>query len=245
MRMSQLVSTLTAAMLCAVLGASGPLSAQEPEARIGLAPTTPNMTSNKAAMEHPLYGGVAVVRNPSLIPPAESLTDFPVEPVSAGIVPAKYRRQTVAYDGLELPGTIVVDPAQRFLYFVLEGGQAIRYGVGVGRAGFSWSGEATVQLKRKWPRWLPPEEMVFRDDRAKTWSNGMPGGPKNPLGARALYLYANGQDTLFRIHGTNEPQSIGKAMSSGCIRMLNQDVAELFERVQKGTPVVVLESGQI
>jgi lipoprotein-anchoring transpeptidase ErfK/SrfK len=203
------------------------------------------LTSNKAAMEHPIYGGAAVVRNPALIPPPESLTDFPIERTNASLIPARFRRQTVAYDGLEAPGTIVVDPTARFLYYVLEGGQAVRYGVGVGRAGFSWSGDATVQLKRKWPRWLPPEEMVFRDDRAKTWSNGMPGGPKNPLGARALYLYANGADTLYRIHGTNEPQSIGKAMSSGCIRMLNEDVAELFDRVQKGTPVVVLGSGPI
>jgi lipoprotein-anchoring transpeptidase ErfK/SrfK len=203
-------------------------------------PPPPPMTSNPALKEHPLYGGEAVVRDPSLIPPAESPVDYQITPVKKSIIASKFRRQIVAYDGFELPGTIVVDPQARFLYYVMEGGQAVRYGVGVGRAGFSWSGDATVQLKRKWPRWLPPEEMVFRDDKAKTWANGMPGGPENPLGARALYLYANGVDTLYRIHGTNDPASIGKAMSSGCIRMLNEDVADLFDRVTKGTPVIVL-----
>ncbi len=198
------------------------------------------MTSNPALKEHPLYGGTAVVRDPALIPPPESPTDFEITPVAATLIPHKFRRQIVPYDGFEPEGTIVVDPQARYLYYVLSGGQAVRYGVGVGRAGFAWSGNASIQLKRKWPRWLPPEEMVFRDDKAKTWANGMPGGPENPLGARALYLYSNGEDTLFRIHGTNDPSSIGKAMSSGCIRMLNEDVAELFDRVQKGTPVIVL-----
>ncbi len=211
----------------------------EPE--LTAAPTVPiaPLTSNPALREHPLYGGEAVVRDPSLIPPPESPIDFKINVVAKTDIPPRFRKQLVAFDGLESPGTIVVDPQSRFLYFVLENGQAMRYGVGVGRAGFAWSGEAVVQLKRRWPRWLPPEEMVFRDDKAKTWANGMPGGPNNPLGARALYLYANGADTLFRIHGTNDPSSIGKAMSSGCIRMLNEDVAELFERVAKGTPVIV------
>jgi lipoprotein-anchoring transpeptidase ErfK/SrfK len=182
------------------------------------------------------------VRDPTLIPPAESPVDFKIEPVSSSIVAARYRRQIVPYAGLELPGTIVIDPQSRFLFLIKDGGQAVRFGVGVGRAGFAWSGDATVQLKRRWPRWLPPEEMVFRDANAKVWANGMPGGPKNPLGARALYLYANGQDTLYRIHGTNDPASIGKAMSSGCIRMLNEDIADLFDQVNKGTPVVVLSA---
>ncbi|MFO1034788.1 MAG: L,D-transpeptidase [Hyphomicrobiales bacterium] len=141
-----------------------------------------------------------------------------------------------------MPGTTTVDPTQRFLFYVLGDGTAIRYGVGVGRAGFAWSGEAEIRMKRRWPRWLPPEEMTVRDVHAAEWVNGMPGGPENPLGARALYLFANGQDTLYRIHGTNDPSSIGKAMSSGCIRMLNEDVADLFDRVQIGTHVVVLSA---
>ncbi len=180
--------------------------------------------------------------DPALLPPAESPVDFPVEPADLGKIPNKFRRQLVAYDGPEWPGTIVVDPGRRFLYHVREGGQAIRYGVGVGRAGFSWSGEAKIGLKRRWPRWLPPHEMVVRDENAAKWANGMPGGPENPLGARALYLYANGTDTFYRIHGTNDPSSIGKAMSSGCIRMLNQDVAALYLVVPVGSQVVVRAS---
>jgi lipoprotein-anchoring transpeptidase ErfK/SrfK len=114
--------------------------------------------------------------------------------------------------------------------------------VGVGREGFAWSGNAVVGMRRKWPRWIPPESMVERDVHAQKWANGMPGGPDNPLGARALYLFANNNDTLYRIHGTNEPASIGKAMSSGCIRMLNEDIVDLFDRVKIGTPVKVLGS---
>jgi lipoprotein-anchoring transpeptidase ErfK/SrfK len=110
----------------------------------------------------------------------------------------------------------------------------------VGRSGFAWSGAAVVGMKRRWPRWVPPEDMIYRDEKAAKWMNGMPGGPENPLGARALYLHSNGEDTLYRIHGTNEPRSIGKAMSSGCIRMLNENVDELYLRVEIGTPVTVL-----
>jgi lipoprotein-anchoring transpeptidase ErfK/SrfK len=194
-----------------------------------------------AAQEHGLYGGDAIpFRDEALIPPPESPVDFEIEPIDLNDIPDRYHKQLVEYGGTEEPGTIVIDPAERFLYLVGNDGLAIRYGVGVGRAGFSWSGEAKIGMKRKWPRWLPPEDMVYRDAKAAEWVNGMPGGPKNPLGARALYLYANGQDTLYRIHGTNEPTSIGKAMSSGCIRMLNEDVADLFERVDKGARVVVL-----
>jgi lipoprotein-anchoring transpeptidase ErfK/SrfK len=140
----------------------------------------------------------------------------------------------------EPPGTVVVDPSQRFLYLVTSEGRAIRYGIGVGREGFAWNGVATVQMKRQWPSWHPPVEMQARDARAREWRNGMPGGPTNPLGARALYLYRNGRDTLYRIHGTNEPRSIGRAVSSGCIRLLNADVIDLYNRVPIGTRVVVL-----
>jgi lipoprotein-anchoring transpeptidase ErfK/SrfK len=180
--------------------------------------------------------------DPALLPPPESEIDFPIEEVPERRIKRRFRRQLVAYQGSEEPGTIVVDPDNRFLYLVLAYGEAIRYGVGVGRQGFEWSGNAQVAMKRRWPRWVPPREMVARDPRAAEWPNGMPGGPDNPLGARALYLYANGVDTLYRIHGTNEPSSIGKALSSGCIRMLNQDVADLFDRVAIRTPVVVLPS---
>ena len=177
--------------------------------------------------------------DPALLPPAESETDFEIRPISLTKIPKQFRRQLVAYDGPEQPGTIVVDPSARYLYHVHEAGEATRYGVGVGRAGFAWSGVAEVGMKRRWPRWVPPREMVARDPNAAKWANGQPGGPDNPLGARALYLYANGADTMYRIHGTNDPSSIGKAKSSGCVRMLNQDVAELFLQVPLKTPVVV------
>jgi lipoprotein-anchoring transpeptidase ErfK/SrfK len=180
--------------------------------------------------------------DPALLPPPESPIDYPIAEIPPRRIRKKFRRQMVEFDGPEMPGTIVVDPDQRFLYHVLFYGSAVRYGVGVGRAGFAWAGEAKVGMKRRWPRWVPPREMVDRDERAREWVNGQPGGPENPMGARALYLYANGEDTLYRIHGTNEPQSIGKAMSSGCIRMLNQDIAELYDNVIVGTPVIVRAS---
>jgi lipoprotein-anchoring transpeptidase ErfK/SrfK len=197
------------------------------------------------AAPHPLYGGEEAapsLRDESLLPPPESPEDFEIELSDLSEIPERFHRQIVTYEGLDEPGTIVVDPGQRLLYYVMDNGSAVRYGIGVGRAGFAWSGEAQIAMKRRWPRWVPPEEMVYRDAKAMQWVNGMPGGPENPLGARALYLYADGKDTLYRIHGTNEPSSIGKAMSSGCIRMLNEDVADLFERTAKGTKVVVLQA---
>jgi lipoprotein-anchoring transpeptidase ErfK/SrfK len=200
------------------------------------------MAAGARAGTHPLYGGDDFAQDPALYPPPESPVDFPIETVSLNAIPGKFRRQMVRYEGQEMPGTIVIDPDSRHLLLVMENGEALQFGVGVGRQGFAWSGEAVIGMKRKWPRWLPPTEMVFRDEKAQKWSNGMPGGPENPLGARALYLYANGADTLYRIHGTNDPSSIGKAMSSGCIRMLNQDVAELYDRVQVNSRVVVLPS---
>ena len=180
--------------------------------------------------------------DPALLPPAESPIDFPIAEIPPRKIKKQFRRQMVEFDGPEEPGTLVVDPDNRFLYQVLAYGSAMRYGVGVGRAGFAWEGNAQIGMKRRWPRWVPPREMVDRDERAKPWVNGQPGGPENPLGARALYLYAGGQDTLYRIHGTNQPESIGKAMSSGCIRMLNQDIAELYDNVIVGTPVRVRPS---
>ncbi|MEJ0097079.1 MAG: L,D-transpeptidase [Bauldia sp.] len=139
------------------------------------------------------------------------------------------------------PGTVVVDPGDRFLYLILDGGKAMRYGIGVGKEGFAWSGEAHVQDKQHWPKWFPPDDMIQRDPTLKQYAKGEAGGPRNPLGARAMYLYtAGGVDTLYRIHGTNDPLSIGKAVSSGCVRMLDQDVIDLYERVPVGTKVIVL-----
>ncbi|WP_196501968.1 L,D-transpeptidase [Aestuariivirga litoralis] len=196
-----------------------------------------------AMAAHPLYGGVDFTRDPNLIPPPESDTDFPISSYESNLAP-QFRAQQVTIGVSNPAGAIVIDPDNHFLYFMLGGDQAIRYGVGVGREGFAWSGDALIGMKRRWPRWLPPESMVERDANARKWANGMPGGPTNPLGARALYLFANGQDTLYRIHGTNEPSSIGKSMSSGCIRMLNENVADLFDRVPVGSHVRVLPSQQ-
>lgn len=169
---------------------------------------------------------------------------FPVAAVDLGEIDPEFLRREVSYRTSEQPGTIVVDPANHFLYLVRDGGKAIRYGVGVGREGFGWSGAATIDRKAAWPTWTPPAEMVARDPKAAPWAKGMPGGPDNPLGARALYLYQNGRDTIYRIHGTNEPWTIGQSLSSGCIRMLNQDVINLYNRVPLGTKTVVLRSGQ-
>ncbi|WP_395666229.1 L,D-transpeptidase [Methylocella sp.] len=137
----------------------------------------------------------------------------------------------------EPPGTIVVDTRTRHLYLVQPGGRAIQYGIGVGRQGFEWKGAARVGRKAEWPRWVPPKEML---KRRPDLPESMEGGLENPLGARALYLYQGNKDTLFRIHGTNEPNTIGQAVSSGCIRMMNADVMDLYERVGVGARVVVL-----
>jgi lipoprotein-anchoring transpeptidase ErfK/SrfK len=157
-------------------------------------------------------------------------------------VPEAYRRQEVPYATPHASGTLVVDTGARFLYLVLGDGRALRYGIGVGRDGFQWSGTAEIGRKASWPRWTPPKAMVARDRFAAKWARGMPGGLKNPLGARALYLFKNGADTLFRIHGTNQPSSIGQAASSGCVRMLNADIVDLYDRVGTGAEVVVINA---
>ena len=150
-------------------------------------------------------------------------------------------RAQVDYPTDQPPGTIIVDPNDKYLYLVQEGGKALRYGVGVGKAGLEFTGSANVQYKRQWPRWTPTRDMIARSPEInQQWANGMEGGPENPLGARALYLFKDGQDTLYRIHGTNQPWSIGEAVSSGCIRMMNQDVIDLYSRVPDGSKVVVL-----
>ena len=151
-------------------------------------------------------------------------------------------KQIVSYPTNEAPGTIIVNTSERRLYYILGGGQAIKYGVGVGRQGFQWSGVAKVGGKREWPAWHPPAEMIERElvQYGRQLPSRMEGGPGNPLGARALYLYEGGKDTLYRIHGTNDPRSIGLATSSGCIRMLNEEVIDLYDRVSMGAKVIVI-----
>ena len=169
----------------------------------------------------------------------ESVPDgaFEIKKVNFELLDPEFRRQLVPYTGRDLPGTLVVDPKNHFLYSVREGGQAVRYGVGVGREGFGWNGLASVGRKAEWPDWIPPKEMRLRQPELP---ERMPGGPENPLGARALYLYEGNRDTLYRIHGTFEPWTIGTNVSSGCIRMLNEEVADLYLRTPIGTRVVVL-----
>lgn len=157
-------------------------------------------------------------------------------------IPRQFLRQYVADPTGQSPGSLVVDTSDHFLYFVQPGGQALRYGVGLGRAGFEWAGDAVVQYKRRWPKWTPPDSMIGRQPELEKYSmrnGGMQPGLKNPLGARALYLFQNGEDTLYRLHGSPEWSSIGKSVSSGCVRLINQDVIDLFDRVPNKTPVLV------
>ena len=157
------------------------------------------------------------------------------------VLAPKYQPQLVGFTPIYAPGTVVVDPKNRFLYLVEGPGVARRYGVGVGRAGLAWSGTAEVARKAKWPSWRPTKSMIKRNPKKYgKYAGGVPGGRNNPLGSRALYLYRNGRDTYYRIHGTTEPWTVGRAVSNGCIRMINEHVADLYEKVPVGTPVVVL-----
>jgi lipoprotein-anchoring transpeptidase ErfK/SrfK len=206
----------------------------------GVAPTPRMLHSGDRVPEErfePSYAppvAAAPVRTPirlAALPSAQA-----VEPAVETIARApdpRYARQVVAFDGPQRAGTIVVDTPGKFLYLVQPGHQAIRYGIGVGRPGFAWSGLKTISQKREWPDWTPPEEMIRR---RPDLPRHMAGGPGNPLGARALYLGSS----LYRIHGTNEPHTIGQNVSSGCIRMMNEDVIDLYERTPVGTRVEVL-----
>ena len=186
--------------------------------------------------------------DPAMVAMYAAVEDGPVlvPAVDVRRVDPQYLRQIVVLPPQiqERPGTIVVDPNNRHLYLVQENGQALRYGIGVGRQGFGWAGDATIHNKQEWPKWFPPAEMMARDEKAAQYADGMEGGLENPLGARALYLWQGKQDTLYRLHGTNDPASIGKAVSSGCIRMFNQDIIDLYSRVPVGTRVVVLAGGR-
>ncbi|BDA86967.1 hypothetical protein Sa4125_45090 [Aureimonas sp. SA4125] len=173
--------------------------------------------------------------------------DFALPAIPSDKIDPKYLRQRVVYDagGYE-EGTVVVDTGNRFLYVIERGGTAMRYGIGVGKAGFSWAGEAKIGDKQHWPRWFPPMEMIDRRDDLEKFRDGkgMDPGIDNPLGARALYLYQGNKDTLYRLHGSPEWRSIGTAASSGCIRLMNQDIIDLYERIPLGARVVVLQGSE-
>ncbi|WP_455465662.1 L,D-transpeptidase [Bartonella sp. B39] len=179
-----------------------------------------------------LYG--PVTNEPYLLPAIDLSTIDP-----------KFWRQKVLYYTSYPPGTLVIDTQECFLYLIGENGEALRYGIGVGKEGLAFEGEGVVQRKRRWPNWAPTAAMMAREpERYGHLGKGMPPGPDNPLGARALYLFKNGQDTFFRIHGSHESWSIGRAISSGCIRLLNQDIIDLYDRVPAGSRVVVLQNSE-
>ncbi len=167
---------------------------------------------------------------------------FTIPGIDIRKIPQQFWRQEVDYSGREPPGTIVVNTTERFLYLVEAGGRATRYGVGVGREeGLNFRGTATIARKAEWPHWTPTANMIrTQPEKYGPYASGMEGGLKNPLGARALYLYRNGKDTHFRLHGTIEPYTIGQSVSSGCIRLINQDIIDLHSRVPVGTKVIVV-----
>jgi lipoprotein-anchoring transpeptidase ErfK/SrfK len=208
------------------------------------------MTSGPQHAPHPidrrqfLAGAAAVGAACGLSGCAATVIEHPV--VERRTVDPAFHRALVDYDTREPAGTIIVDPASHFLYTVRGGGQAMRYGVGTGTEGAAWSGVATIRFKREWPDWYPTREMLERRPDIEPMlkdlqsGRGIPGGPENPLGARAMYLWQGTKDTLYRIHGTTEPWTIGQDVSSGCIRMTNEDVTDLYDRTLIGTRVIVL-----
>jgi lipoprotein-anchoring transpeptidase ErfK/SrfK len=179
-----------------------------------------------------LAGVAALSLTIASAPAKADLFDFLTSPFTTPAGTVAPARETVSYVGHQPPGTVIVSLKERRLYLVQPGGQALKYGVGVGRPGFSWSGTKTIAMKKEWPGWTPPPQMLKRRPDLPRHMNG---GPDNPLGARAMYLGG----TMFRIHGSNEPETIGQAVSSGCIRMTNQDVVDLYDRVHVGTRVIV------
>jgi lipoprotein-anchoring transpeptidase ErfK/SrfK len=195
------------------------------------------LTGSAAAAPLPLFPFSSPGQPQAVQPAPSDESNAPFE------LPARFKRQTVNYPTREAAGTIIVDTPNTYLYYVLGGGQAIRYGIGVGRDGFGWAGKVRVGRMAEWPTWTPPAEMVARDANAAKWAAGMPGGPDNPLGPRAMYLYEGDNDTIYRIHGTVEPWTIGLDVSSGCIRLNNDDVVDLYSQVKVGAKVIVLMQG--
>jgi lipoprotein-anchoring transpeptidase ErfK/SrfK len=225
--MRRLATLSFAALLCALSGPA--LAANDGLAVLGLQePQAPASAPAEAAPPGPAPAEAA----PQEAQETASLATEPATPAEATPEP-QFRRQEVDYAGPEAPGTIVIDTPDKFLFLVEPDGRALRYSIGVGRPGFEWAGVKRVSRKAEWPDWTPPPQMLLRRPKLP---RHMDGGPDNPLGARALYLGSS----LYRIHGTNEPSTIGRNVSSGCIRMRNEDVIDLYERVPVGAKVVVL-----
>jgi len=194
---------------------------------VGAAAVTLAILAPQALAQHRAYDQLDVLDEPGKVPSAEDEQ-----------LPPQYQRQLVFFRTTEPPGTVVVDSNQRYLYLVQPDNRAIRYGIGVGRDGFRWSGVLKIARKQEWPDWRPPPEMIQRQPYLPRF---MAGGPGNPMGARAMYL----GNTVYRIHGTNQPQTIGSAVSSGCFRLVNGDVSDLYSRVDVGTKVVVRQPASL
>ncbi|MCK9551099.1 L,D-transpeptidase [Aquamicrobium lusatiense] len=225
---------LTAMTLLACMGLAACATSSETATPPGLQPAAPAI-----APPPPVEQASASVAPPRIGPKPNER--FPVPDESQVKIAEKYQRQLVDYQTAYAPGTIVVDPANHFLYLVQANGKALRYGVGVGAAGRGFSGETDLAWKQEWPRWRPTDAMIARaPQQYKKYEDGVEGGPTNPLGARALYLFKDGKDTYYRIHGTNQPSSIGKSVSAGCIRLLNSDIIDLYARARPGSKVVIL-----
>ena len=224
-------------MITAALGATGSLLVGCNSSRLIDTSTTGSIST---ASRRPAIGVDANLRSSARMYAEMNDGEYTLAAIPYEEMEGRFRRQRVINRTGMQPGTILVDPHNHHAYYVLSHDEAVRYGIGVGKAGFEWTGDAVIGRKAVWPRWTPPAEMIERSPELEKYRNGMEGGIDNPLGARALYLFADGRDTLYRLHGTPEWQSIGKSMSSGCIRFLNQDVIDLFNRVPVGTKVRVI-----
>ena len=201
----------------------------------GCATTAPPKVATVAApVRHPVPPEVQMMYGPVYD------EEFPLRAADMSLVDPIYWRQEVIDPTGEKPGTVVVDTPNRFLYHVGQDGMATRYGVGIGRDGYAWSGRAHIAYKKKWPTWTPPSEMIGRQPELEQYRRGMPPGIDNPLGARTLYIHQGNVDTIYRIHGNPDERSIGKAVSSGCVRLLQQDIIHLYDNVRSGSTLVVI-----
>jgi lipoprotein-anchoring transpeptidase ErfK/SrfK len=198
------------------------------------------MSADNFARRGLVLGGLVLLTS-GCLPTFRSMRVAPARPgTPVAQLDRRYWRQRVPYDTSEAPGSIVVDTSQKYLYYVEGNGYAMRYGVAVGEEGLSLKGRATIGRKAEWPSWTPSPSMIRRKPHLAQYAGGVPGGPDNPLGARALYLYRGGVDTRFRLHGTNEPWTIGTAVSNGCIRLTNDDAIDLYNRTSDGASVLVI-----
>jgi lipoprotein-anchoring transpeptidase ErfK/SrfK len=200
----------------------------------GCATTTPAVTTPPAPIRHAVPPEVQLMYGPVLTEP------FPLRAADMSLIDPIYWRQEVIDPTGEKPGTVVVDTPNRFLYHVGQNGMAMRYGVGIGRDGYAWSGRAHIAYKKSWPRWTPPAEMIARQPELEPYRYGMEANIDNPLGARTLYIHQGNVDTIYRIHGNPDERTIGKAVSSGCVRLLQQDIIHLHDAVKTGSPLLVI-----